>query len=77
MTRTAGKNPVFLAMLQRASSTQPAITQHFFPMGASAISMKLNCRLCSAQLTLEEMHYFDSGDGTAICTNCESTSVTE
>lgn len=35
------------------------------------IDMRTTCRKCNAALTLEEMHYFDHGDGTATCNTCE------
>lgn len=35
------------------------------------IDMTRHCRNCLAPLTIEEMHYFDSGNGTATCSKCE------
>lgn len=40
--------------------------------GATKINMHPNCRACHSILTLEEMHFYDSGDGSATCNSCES-----
>ncbi|MYM92605.1 hypothetical protein [Duganella vulcania] len=39
---------------------------------AHLIPMKPTCRSCGGRLTLDEMHYYDQGDGTASCGRCES-----
>jgi len=41
------------------------------PMTAELITSPSNCRTCGAVLTLEEMHYYDHGDGTCTCEACE------
>lgn len=39
--------------------------------GAIEINIARYCKKCNAPLTLEEMHYYDRGDGTATCNTCE------
>lgn len=40
-------------------------------MSAEALAIKQTCRKCGADLTMEEMHYYDNGHGEASCENCE------
>lgn len=40
-------------------------------MTAESIAISQRCRNCGAPLQLEEMHYYDHGDGTATCEKCE------
>ena len=40
-------------------------------MSAEAVNIKPTCRNCGAALTMEEMHYYDRGNGEATCNNCE------
>lgn len=35
------------------------------------IKINPNCRKCGEKLTIDELHYFDHGDGTATCNECE------
>lgn len=35
------------------------------------VNVKPNCRKCGSALTIEEIHYYDNGDGTATCNDCE------
>jgi hypothetical protein len=41
------------------------------PEGAQLVVIARACRTCGAGLTLEEMHYYARGNGTATCNNCE------
>ena len=41
-------------------------------MSAEAVNIKQTCRNCGAKLELDEMHYYDRGNGEATCNNCES-----
>jgi transposase len=36
------------------------------------LAMKPTCRNCEAVLEIDEIHYYDHGDGTATCNNCEA-----
>lgn len=45
--------------------------------GALAVTMKSTCRTCGSALTLEEMHYYDHGDGSATCNRCEGKWMAE
>lgn len=40
-------------------------------VGAERLNVSQHCSKCKAVLTLEEMHYYDRGDGTATCNSCE------
>ena len=40
-------------------------------MTAEVIAINPFCRKCGAALQLDEMHYYDCGDGTATCNSCE------
>ena len=40
-------------------------------LGGIAVDVAQHCRKCGAKLILEEMHYYDQGDGTATCAQCE------
>jgi len=41
-------------------------------MSATAVQIEPICRNCGAVLKLDEIHYYDQGDGTATCNKCES-----
>jgi DNA-directed RNA polymerase subunit RPC12/RpoP len=45
--------------------------------GATVVHMSHQCRSCGQTLTLEEMHWYDAGDGTASCNQCESRWMVE
>lgn len=40
----------------------------------SAVDLRVGrkCRSCNSALSLDEMHYYDHGDGTATCDKCEA-----
>ena len=40
-------------------------------MSATQITVSPTCKGCGAVLNLDELHYFDNGDGTATCNECE------
>lgn len=40
-------------------------------MSADKLTMSPNCRECGGKLSIDEMHYYDHGDGTASCNKCE------
>lgn len=40
-------------------------------MSAEAITASMKCRECCKALTLEELHYYATSDGTATCEECE------
>lgn len=40
-------------------------------LGARRVHTSLWCRACRAPLKLDEMHYYEDGDGTAACDRCE------
>lgn len=40
-------------------------------MSGELIQINQNCRNCSSPLNIEEMHYYNQGDGTASCEKCE------
>lgn len=46
-------------------------------MTAEALNVSTSCRKCGAPLTIEEMHYYDAGDGTATCNACEAQWLAE
>lgn len=41
-------------------------------MSAEAINIKPTCRSCGSRLELDEMHYYDHGNGEATCNKCEA-----
>lgn len=42
-------------------------------MSAEVLKVKPACRKCGAKLELDEMHYYDNGNGEASCETCEQT----
>lgn len=46
-------------------------------VGAERLNVSQYCSKCKASLTLEEMHYYDRGDGTASCNSCEEQWMVE
>lgn len=65
----------FPSLDELLGSNEQATINH--GVGAERVNVAQHCKKCNAPLTLEEMHYYDRGDGTATCNTCEEQWMAE